>query len=358
MKQQNILFVPDYSDGNPYQTLLINALKNKHCEVKLKQYPHGLFPLFSLSRQHKNIDVIHIHWITELIQRTQWSSNIIVFYAKCLIAMLDCLLTRVTGTKVVWTIHNKVAHEQLNTTKELFFRRCLAKSVSRIIIHSKEALDVINKLYGFKLNKKTSVIFHGNYNNIYPKANPDSRQLKDKYALDHATPIISYVGMIKPYKGVENLIKAFIKACNNKNNSYLILSGKVATKAYEEELLALIDNHPRIKVNFKFLSEQELVDTLAISDYVCLPFSDTLTSGSTILAMSFNKALILPQNASIFGCVPNDGVHYFNDLNALSNIIENVDKKQAETMGKLNGCEAKEMSWLTVADLTAETYNK
>jgi beta-1,4-mannosyltransferase len=48
-----------------------------------------------------------------------------------------------------------------------------------------------------------------------------------------------------------------------------------------------------------------------------LPFTDSLTSGSAILAMSSNKALLLPEKARVFGCVPEEGVRYFQSTKHL-----------------------------------------
>ena len=184
MKNNKVLFVPDFREGNPYQVLLASHLNKLRVDIDYDQFPNKLFPLLSLARKHKNINVIHLHWIVEIIQRTQWSNNKITFYIKALLIIIDCYLTRLQGTKLVWTIHNKMAHEQLNSQKELFIRRCLAKSVSRIIVHSKEALNIINKLYKFDISSKTDIIFHGNYIGSYPEPSANRTSLKQQMNIE------------------------------------------------------------------------------------------------------------------------------------------------------------------------------
>lgn len=355
MKNKNVLFVPDFREGNPYQELLAESLKKEHISVEYAQFPNQLFPLFALSRKHKNMNVIHIHWIVELIKRTQWSNNKITFYIKALLIMVDCYLTRLFGNKVIWTIHNKMAHEQLDSSKELIVRRCLAKSVSSIIVHSKEALLALNKLYEFDLSSKTDVIFHGNYIDNYPLPSADKKTLRENKKISSEQLIISYIGMIKPYKGVEKLINAY--KASKLNNSILLLSGSIASKEYKNELNSLIGQDPNIRTNFTFLSDQELIDSIALSNYICLPFSDTLTSGSTILAMSQEKALILPSTAKVFGCVPDKGVKYFNSDEELAGLLSNLDNMESEEMGAINLLQAKNMSWDKVAELTKNAYN-
>jgi len=69
---------------------------------------------------------------------------------------------------VIWTIHSKFAHKGFDRNKELMFRKTLAKGVSKIIVHSDEALEQLEQIYGMRLSFKTKMIFHGSYLDFYP----------------------------------------------------------------------------------------------------------------------------------------------------------------------------------------------
>lgn len=347
--------MPDYRKGNPYQSRLQSSLKDVDVTVSYDNFPAGLFPLWQACKRHPNISVIHIHWIVELIRHIVWSSNPIIFRFKCFLLVLDCYLLKLRGVKLVWTIHNKLAHEGFDPHRETYIRGRLAKAVSRIIVHSQEALEAVSDLYKVDIKNKTQVIFHGNYIGVYPCPSDSLQNLRDQKKLSSEAIVVSYVGMMRPYKGLELLIDTF-KGLPPNEQLCLLIAGKPANQAYQDKLLALIDSHPRILSEFGFLAEQSMIDYLHLSDVVCLPFSDTLTSGSTLLAMSNKQALILPEAAKVFGCVPAEGVYYFKDASQLKNILVSLDKTKLSDMAQHNFVQAQAMSWPIVGQLTQSVY--
>ena len=86
-------------------------------------------------------------------------------------------------------------------------------------------------------------------------------------------------------------------------------------------------------------------------------FADSLTSGSTILAMSFSKALLLPEKAKIFGCVPEQGVKYFQSQEHLKQMIEKLDINELSQMGNTNFNKAEQMTWNVMAQKTIAVYS-
>jgi len=88
-----------------------------------------------------------------------------------------------------------------------------------------------------------------------------------------------------------------------------------------------------------------------------VPFADSLISGSTILAMSCSKALLLPEKTRIFGCVPKQGDKYFQSQEHLKQIIEKLDINELEQMGNTNFNKAKQMMWNVMAQKTIAVYS-
>ena len=113
----------------------------------------------------------------------------------------------------------------------------------------------------------------------------------------------------------------------------------------------------KIKFKFGYVEDQDLIDYLCASDLVVLPFSDTLTSGSTILAMTCGRALILPETAKVLGCVPNEGALYFNKLEELVYTLKNIQDYNLRQMGEVNAIHAARMSWGRVGKLTLDVYS-
>lgn len=351
-----VAFAPDWSKNNPYQALLAKSLA-KECDIVMLDYPQGLRPFSNLNKQNPDINVLHLHWVAELIGRISWSKSNIAFYVKLALIALDIIRIKRKKVKLVWTIHNKFSHQGLNPKRELIIRRLLLRLVDKVILHSQEALIEVSELYGIDFSKKAVVIPHGNYDNCYPK--PSDTRVKSKTnnnLPDHNLQIL-YFGSIRPYKGVDALIKAFNSVPQN-NELKLLLTGNVPNKEYKKELTNLINNNPNIESDFNYISDQKLVNNLANADVVIIPFVDTLTSGSTILAMTSAKALILPQKAKIFGCVPDNGVIYFENQNELTQILSTLSTYDLDNMGVVNQKASKKLNWNIIARLTIETYKK
>jgi len=355
MPTKKVLMVPDYRQGNPYQRLLAKALEPQGWQASFDHFTYNHLPFFLLLKQHKDIDVLHIHWITDIVKRITDSPSKMKFYLKLFMMVADCLIVRAHGVKIVWTIHNKLAHQQFDSKRELLIRKVLVKFTSQNIIHSNAALKKISELYQSDISKTTQVIFHGNYQGCYPLASNKVDNLRQKFNYQQDDIIILYFGLIRPYKGLDTLITSFNKAVNPKVK--LLIAGASKDEAYLEKLTALAKNNANITMDIRFLPDQELVDYLAIANTVVLPFSDTLTSGSTILAMTSGKALIVPESAKVFGCIPDSGVKYFSSSAELTNIIGQMNQDELNAMGEHNAVQAATMSWDKVGTLTSKVYD-
>lgn len=349
--------LPDYRNANPYQSLLASALSKEHVETAFIPFSLSLLPLTKSIKGMKSVDVVHVHWITDILQPLMWTKSNLVFYIKFSLLIIDVFLVRLRGKKVVWTVHNKLAHQQLNTKRELLVRKWLAKSVNRVIFHSIEAQELVSNMLNIDIRSKSKIIFHGNYLGSYPAPSNSKLDLRERYGLPSSGRLISYVGVLRPYKGIETLIEAFSKV--QSKSMRLLISGNPNSTQYKAQLAQMAIDNSRISTDFQFLPDQKMVDYLAMSDVICLPFSDTLTSGSTILAMSYAKPLILPETAKVFGCVPTNGAFYFGEKESLADVLNKVssltDSKLHE-MGEANLLQAKKMSWETVGKLTAVAY--
>jgi beta-1,4-mannosyltransferase len=356
MKDNNVVFVPNWSNGNPYLDLLKESCEEFNCKISYDNFSSTLFPLFSIANNHPKIDIIHIHWVSQIIFKLTWSNNIFIFWIKCLALILDCFLVRIKGVKLIWTIHNKVSHENYNRKKELIIRRILCACVNKIILHSEEALNEVSKFYRVRISNKTKVIFHGNYVNCYPPPSQSKSLLRSRLEITDDDIVILFFGALKPYKGIETLISAFDKV--DRKNLKLIIAGTPCDDSYKQSLVKLCQFNKKITTDLQFISNTELSNYLFLADVVVLPFSDTLTSGSTILAMTFGKALVLPDSAKIFGCVPNDGVEYFKGEEQLVSILNTLECWQLTSMGNANFLQTQNMNWQKVGKLTTELYHQ
>ena len=232
--KRRAIFIPDWSKGNPYQNMLKRALGELGIDVALRDPPAGFFPLNRIVNEEGRVAVLHLHWINDLVDAIIWSKSALRRSAKIALLKLDIALVRLRGVKVIWTIHNLVAHESKDPADEIRVRKAIATTCTHVILHSASALALVEKTYDVSLAGKASVIPHGNYDGCYPLEADSASRLRAKFGLDADDIVILFFGAIRPYKGMERLIEAF-RFVENKNLR-LLVAGKAESAAFGESL--------------------------------------------------------------------------------------------------------------------------
>ena len=106
-----------------------------------------------------------------------------------------------------------------------------------------------------------------------------------------------FLGLIRPYKGIEDLIDTFLKISNT--NTRLLIAGRVfGIINYESKLKELTKGNCRIKLFLDFIPDEDIQVFLNACDVFVLPYKDITTSGAAYLALSFGRPLIAPLIAS------------------------------------------------------------
>jgi glycosyltransferase involved in cell wall biosynthesis len=167
-----------------------------------------------------------------------------------------------------------------------------------------------------------------------------------------------YFGQLRNYKGIPHLIESFGRLAEE--HVRLIIAGKPFNNAIASEIEKLGASDPRIRSVCNFIPEKDINVYMGAADVVVLPFTNVLTSGSLLLAMSHGKAVIVPA----VGCVPEDvdersGFLYdASDPAALHGAMVRALHAPTESMGNFNSRLAKNRTWRRMAEETAEIYKR
>jgi glycosyltransferase involved in cell wall biosynthesis len=94
--------------------------------------------------------------------------------------------------------------------------------------------------------------------------------------------------MIRPYKGIENLLQVWQANQTSFQNHTLLIAGKPLDTAYEQKIAALITKSSNTILQANFIPSDLMHLYFSAADVVVLPFTQILTSGSLILPMSYN----------------------------------------------------------------------
>lgn len=349
-----VVFAPNWSQGNPYLDRLGSSLQGLGVSIVLKDYPSRWLVLNALKSAVPDATVIHIHWLHTLIAPILWTGSGWRRRARLLLLWLDLMLLRLRGTRLVWTVHNLVEHESSNRQVEIQIRRLIARGCHRMIVHSDSAGDAVQRCYGLRLAHKTLVARHGNYDGAYPLAAERVQELGRMHHLDETHTTILFFGSIRRYKGVDQLIDAFRHTTNPRLR--LLVAGRPFMPEIEAKLRQLAAGEPRIVLEFGFIDQNDVAAWFALADAVVVPFEQTLSSGSAVLAMTLGKALILPTHASVLDLADEKGAIYFKSASELTECLQALEKNRLRAMGQHNRRSADALTWPAAASTTLQAY--
>jgi beta-1,4-mannosyltransferase len=350
----DVVFLPDWRVGNPYQSLLAQALVAQGVRVGFHAMPRGFFALNrlpALVRRHKTL---HLHWVNDLIAHLVWPQNAYLrcFKRGCL--WLDVMLLRARGTRVVWTVHNLVSHESPDPEAEVAARRLLAQSCSHLVVHSASAVRELEAAWKLDLSRRASVVPHGNYDGCYALRDGESSALRQRLGIPDDALCILFFGAVRRYKGVLALAHAMSHV--KRQDVRLIIAGKPNEAALKIEIEAAAAADKRIVLALEFIPDEAVAAYFSLAHAVVVPFERTLTSGSVVLAMTLGKATLLSHEAKVFDLADERTSRFFDSLDDLSALIETLGLEELQAHGRLAREVADTLAWSGIASALKRIY--
>jgi beta-1,4-mannosyltransferase len=347
-----VLMLPDYSRSNPYQRELVTALREFGVDVTLCSF--NVLPLLRAIWVHGKPDVLHLHWTDGYIVAGNWLKTIL----KTLRFFMELLVVKGLGIKVVWTVHNLSNHEKINSNYERFVSRILVNFYDQVITHCSAARKSVVELYHLAdHSNKVNVIPHGNYVGCYENR-ITRHDARIKLGYEDDTILFLFLGSIRPYKGIFELIDVFGKIENSK--ARLLIVGNSSNELTKKELINRCETDFRVRARLQYVPENEIQVYMNAADVTVFPYTDILTSGSVLLAISFGKAIVVP----CIGCIPETldihGSFLYdpNDVDGLSRAMQDALSSDLETMGQYNRIHAENFNWKKIAQMTLDVYSK
>lgn len=207
------------------------------------------------------------------------------FYFICFLGRYFRLLKfKLHGIKILWILNNKIPHDD-NAKWAVRMMKVLVKKSYRIICLCSDSKLVLKSLVRNEGFWKDKLLFlpHPNYIGAYKVSESKNDTSKFKAV---------FFGSIRPYKNIDTLIKVFKDLPDNK--AELLIAGNVKKPEYKEYLIKLAENSPHIKLELKYINDDEIISLIQQSSIVILPYDNetTLNSGSIILACSAKRTFI------------------------------------------------------------------
>jgi beta-1,4-mannosyltransferase len=204
-------------------------------------------------------------------------------------------VARGKGIRIVWTVHNLRPHEQYHPRLERYFYRFFVPRVDGFISLSHANVKPIVESHPQLRGRPHLVTPHGDYRAVYPNR-VDKDTARYQLGIPSDSIVALYFGTIRAYKNVPLLIRQFRKTQDP--NFLLFIVGAPSTIELEEEIVTASRDDGRIRLKLEFVRVEDVQWFFNAADFVVLPFLDSWNSGSAILALSFNRPVLVPETGS------------------------------------------------------------
>ena len=333
---------------NPYGPLLAHDLAKLDVHLELGDYA---FRRDWLRDARSDFSVLHLNWLHWFYREDTLEGSV-----SRLNRFADNLhYARELGYRIVWTLHNRYPHERPFPDLDHLARLIVARTADRVIAHCHYGAGLARRL--FYRTGHLHVIPHGHYIDVFP--NEISRETaRCRLGLPGDAFVYLFFGNARAYKGIEELIDAY-RNCAADDTRLAIMTRRAFDGSYADRIIALAREHERILVfTHSFFPNEDFQIYLNAADVVVLPFSQVLTSGSAIAALSFGKPVIVPA----MGCLPelideSMGILYDpKDTGALTRALLDIRGRDLATAGRAAFARAKSLDWRGIASRVAEVY--
>ena len=270
--------------GNPYQHLMMMGLRAGGAEVI-----HGkegkFFALLNTALVQRP-DYLHVDWLHQYyLRRKAWMTWLLfpLFFMEIL------LLKTFTSTKLVWTLHNIYPHDKPQHGPYKWARKWFAYHCDWIRVFHPSTIQRASKVLGVDENK-FKVVPEGAYVGYY-QDKLTKKEAREQLEIGQNERILLYLGLIKPYKGILELIQILKKT--ELPNVRLVVAGKAIDSQYWSSITSTLPAPVLLREGF--VEDNDLQMYFNAADAVILPFQRIENSGSAILAMGFSKLILAPQ---------------------------------------------------------------
>jgi len=273
----------------------IRKADNPYCRLLYRDMPRFGVRVdgFSVSRVFwGKYDIFHLHWPECYLNRS---------LPKALVGSIFVLFStawlRMRGTRILWTAHNLRSHARSHPLLEAWFWQVFTRMLDGFVSLSDSCAKCLQTDIPSLRQAKNAVIPHGHYREAYPEAVAKTRA---RHALDLKSQqtVLLFFGGVSSYKNVPHLIDTF-RETSALSDAVMMIAGRPDSTNHARMVEQAAQGDARIRLDLRRVPQEQVQVLFSAADLVVLPFSDIMHSGSAILALSFNKPVLVPARGSL-----------------------------------------------------------
>ncbi len=266
--------------------------------------------------------------------------------------------------KMIVTAHNVLPHEVALGEKWAYKK--LYMIADGIIVHSNATQKKLCKMMGQGFRTPVEIIPHGHYGQITGEILPDRATSIQVLGLDKNFQYMVCFGAIRPYKGIDLLMKAVAKVKPWPADLKVLVIGHLLTGVAEEELIALrhqLGLEDIVRFDLRYVPEDEIPHIFSITDVSLLPYRNIDQSGILMAALAAGKP-ILCTPVGAFPEIIKESFGFLSDAVSVDAIASSLtqaieQRSQWDDMGRAAKKVAMaEYGWDSIAGKTLKFYDR
>ena len=337
-------------------------------------YPKLLFPGKSLKEQTRllgtpnntlfSIDTLNpISWKRTARQIAAFSPTLLVipvwitYLVPPLLSIIATLRPSRTA-KLLFICHNVIPHDagQLHLR---MMRRLLDKG-DFAIVHSQKEKHLINSIApGLRVLKHYHPIY-----DFFARGRPGgnhqalSELARDNLRLSKHKLVLLFFGFVRPYKGLDLLIRAIPEISRRLDVALLIVGEFWRGKRRFERMLGDLGVQSRVTIIDRYVPDEQVWEYFEAADLVVLPYREATQSGVIQIAFGFGKPVLTTDVGGLSEVVEDGKTGYVvpaNDPGAIADAVIRFSRQRSEVDFGSNIASAREeFSWERLAGLIEE----
>ena len=283
-----VLLYHQASPDSPFQTLLYRRAWASGIA------PLPLHDLADLARIDSMIQpgtgrILHLHWMNRVLAGATGTDDV-RRRIDAATAILDA--AKEAGWSIVWTVHNILPHDSPLETAEAELRQAIADRAALVHVLASSTAELAAPWFRIPLDRTIHVplpSFRGAYADIV-----DRSAARYALGLPGDARVITLIGGLRPYKGLDLLMDAFELAVREHPDMHLLVAGfpspAAGITAFMDRALA----HPNVHLHARVIPSDDMQLFMRASNTVVLPYLRTLNSALLMLALAFDLPVIAP----------------------------------------------------------------
>ncbi len=266
------------------------------------QYPDFLFPgksqfsedpppgHLNIKRYINSVNPLNWLWAGNQIRKENPDLLIVKFWlpfmGPCFGTILR-IIKRNRHTRVISFVHNMIPHEK--RPGDRIFSKYFVRPVDAFLAMSKSVLEDVGQFDTTKPRALSPHPLYDNFGDIEPR-----EKALERLGLDPEYRYILFFGLIRAYKGLDLLIRAFADPRFKTEKIKLIIAGEYydQKEKYQQLIKESGISERTVQVD-RFIPDSEVAHYFNASDLVVQPYKSATQSGVTQIAYHFNKPMIV-----------------------------------------------------------------